>query len=200
MLKGNLATRPFYNERFVNGILLLAAVIGLAMAVYSAGRILELGGERSTRVTRQQTAKTEAAAIRARAERQQKSVDRTAFLMLAGSTHEANSLIDERTFSWTVFFSQLEKTLPLDVRLIQVAPRWERGVFGINMIVNVRRREDLSTFLDALQATQSFYDVFASEQQTMEDGTVNATVAGGYVAPAGKVAKGGGVRGGSQQP
>ena len=84
--------------------------------------------------------------------------------------------------------------------LIQVAPRWERGVFGINMIVNVKKREDLSAFLDALQGTQSFYDVFASEQQAMEDGTYNATVAGGYVAPAGKVAKGGGARGGSQQP
>jgi len=200
MLKGNLATRPFYNERFVNGILLLAAVVGLAMAVYSAGRILDLGGERSTRVTRQQTAKVEAAAIRGRAEREKNSVDRNAYLMLAASTFEANTLIDERTFSWTVFFGQLEKTLPFDVRLIQVAPRWERGVFGINMTVNVKRREDLSTFLDALQGTQSFYDVFASELQGMEDGTYNAQVAGGYVAPAGKVAKGGGARGGSQHP
>ena len=200
MLKGNLATRPFYNERFVNGILLLAAVGGLAMAAYSTSRILDLGGERATRVARQQTAKVEAAAIRGRAEREQKSVDRATFLTLAGSTSEANSLIDERTFSWTVFFGQLEKTLPYDVRLIQVAPRWERGVFGINMIVNVKKREDLSAFLDALQGTQSFYDVFASEQQAMEDGTYNATVAGGYVAPAGKVAKGGGARGGSQQP
>ena len=118
---------------------------------------------------------------------------------VSADTFEANGLIDDRTFSWTVFFGQLEKTLPYDVRLIQVAPRWEREVFGINMIVNVKRREDLSAFLDALQSTQSFYDVFASEQQAMEDGTYNATVEGGYIAP-GKPTKASGAPGGSQRP
>jgi hypothetical protein len=199
MLKGNLATRPFYNERFVNGLLVLAAVAGLAMAAYNTARLLDLGGERATRVATRNTAKADAALIRARAEREQKSVDRLLYLQLSAATFEANGLIDDRTFSWTVFFGQLEKTLPYDVRLIQVAPRWEREVFGINMIVNVKRREDLSAFLDALQSTQSFYDVFASEQQVMEDGTYNATVEGGYIAP-GKPAKASGAPGGSQRP
>jgi hypothetical protein len=60
--------------------------------------------------------------------------------------------------------------LPLDVRLIAVAPRIERGEFQIDMIVNAKRPEHLSVFLEALQNTGSFYDMLASEQQRNEDG------------------------------
>ena len=200
MLKGNLSTRPFYNDRLVNGLLLVAALAGLLMAAYSTTRILDLGGERAKRVAAQNTAKSEAARIRTEAEREQLSVNRQTYLLLAIATDEANSLIDERTFSWTVLFGQIEKTIPMDVRLIAVAPRVERAVFKITMTVNGKRPEDLQKFIEGLKSTGSFYDVLATEQSSMEDGTINATIASSYVAPVATPAKTTGARGGPDRP
>lgn len=119
---------------------------------------------------------------------------------LGAETQQANDLIDKRLFSWTVFFGLVEKTLPLDARLVAVAPTTERGEFHIAMTVNAKRPEDLSAFLDALQATGAFYDMLAAEQQRNEDGTYDATVSGSYVAPALTSAKAPAATGGAKRP
>jgi hypothetical protein len=202
MLKGNLATRPFYNERLVNGLLILAALGALALSAYAASRVVDLWGERSRVVALQQAAEDEAARVSQTAAAESQRVNQTALRMLGASTREANALIDERTFSWTVFFSLIERTLPLDVRLVAVAPRVERGVTRIIMIVNAKRPSDLAAFLEALQATGSFYDLLPTDQQQNEDGTFSATVATSYVPPAAGVpkTKSSGAAGGSERP
>jgi hypothetical protein len=77
----------------------------------------------------------------------------------------------------------MEKTLPLDARLIAVAPRDERGVFRIDVIVNAKTLPDIAAFLDALQQTGSFYDMATSAQQLNDDGTWTDTLTGSYLAP-----------------
>jgi hypothetical protein len=200
MLKGNLATRPFYNERTVNLLLVAAAVVGVALTVFNVTRVIEYTGARGERAVARQAAEADAARIRGAAETVQRSVDRATLARLGAETHEANALIEQRLFSWTVFFGQLEQTLPLDVRLVAVAPRVDRGEFRIDMIVNAKRPDDLAAFLDALQGTGAFYDVLAAEQQRNEDGTYDATVSGGYLAAAPAPAKAPPAAGGAKQP
>jgi hypothetical protein len=183
MLKGNLSTRPFYNESLVNLLLVLAAAAGIALTVYNVTRANALSQERSTFTQARDTASAEAASINAEADRQKKSVDQSAFFMLGAQTQEANSIIDERRFSWTVFFSLMEKTLPLDARLIAIAPRDERGSFRIDVIVNAKTPADIAAFLDALHQTGSFYDMITAAQQVNDDGTYTDTLTGGYLAP-----------------
>lgn len=125
----------------------------------------------------------EALRVRNEAVALQTSVDSATLKTLAVATREANTLIDQRTFSWTIFFGFIEKTLPLDVRLMSVAPRIERGDFRIVMIVNARRLADVETFIDALIGTGAFYDVTPTEQQRNDDGTFTATMVTGYVPP-----------------
>lgn len=200
MLRGNLSTRPFYNESVVNGLLLVATVAGLAMAVYSGSRILDLGGQRAKRVATLQTSKTDAQRIRLEADREKQSVNVSTYLLLAGATFEANTLIDERTFSWTTFFGQIEKTIPYDVRLIAVSPRVEHGVIIITMTVNSKQPDDLQKFIDGLTETGSFYDVLGTQVDFIEDSTQNATVVASYVAPSAKAAKPAAGRGGTHRP
>ncbi|HEX5070918.1 MAG TPA: hypothetical protein VFV78_11950 [Vicinamibacterales bacterium] len=183
MLKGNLSTRPFYNEGLVNLLVLLAALGGIALTVFNVTRATQLSAERATFTQVRDTAAAEITAINAEIERQKKSVDQSAFFMLGAQTQEANSIIDERRFSWTVFFSLMEKTLPLDARLIAVAPRDERGVFRIELIVNAKTLPDIAAFLDALQQTGSFYDMATAAQQLNDDGTWTDTLSGSYLAP-----------------
>ena len=73
-----------------------------------------------------------------------KTVDPSRLRYLSAATREANYLIDQRTFSWTAFFGHVEKTLPLDARLIAVSPRVEKGEFQIAMVVVARRRSEVT--------------------------------------------------------
>jgi len=204
MLQGNLSTRPFYNESLVNLLLVIAAVGGVALAVYNVTQVSALSEERRVFTKVRDDALAEAATINANAERQGKNLDQSAFFMLGAQTQEANSKIDERRFSWTVFFSLMEKTLPLDARLVAVAPRDERGTLHVDLIVEGKTSSDIAAFLDALQQTGSFYDVYTSATQTNDSGTMTETVAASYVAPqsppstAAPAAKGKGSAGGGR--
>lgn len=183
MLRGNLSTRPFYNERLVWLIVLLAAVAGLGLTVFNATAIYRLSSERNKQSAEQARVQAEATKSNAAANALRQSVDATNLRVLAGATHEANALIEQRIFSWTEFFDLVERTLPLDARLIAVAPRVDRGRFMISMQLNVRRQEDLEAFIDNLLGTGTFLDLLPGEQQRNDDGTLAVTLSGGYLAP-----------------
>ena len=188
MLRGNLATRPFYNERLVTMALAAVAIVALLFSAFNVTRVLSLSRERSRLNTRieQNRAETEAALSRASALRA--SVNDATLASLAGATRTANNLIGARTFSWTSFFGLIEKTMPFDVRLVAVTPRVEEGVFKVAMVVIGRDLTDVDAFIDALSATGSFYDVAPTSQSLVDDGTYSAVISASYLSPAGKPA------------
>lgn len=183
MLKGNLSTRPFYNERLVTAAVVLATVIGIALTAFNVSRLYGLSSERARLKGEQDLAEHEAERVRAGTTAVQRSVGRPALVALATETREANALIDARTFSWTAFFGYVEKTLPIDARLIAVSPSVERGEFRIAMIVNARTPADIEAFIDGLMNTGAFYDLLPAEQQRNDDGSHTAKIAGAYLPP-----------------
>jgi len=182
MLKGNLSTRPFYAERAVSLVVVLATVLGIGLTVFNVVSIYHLNGLRTKQKVEQDKNLAEAARINAEATRLRGTIDRANLLVLAGQTREANGLIDQRTFSWTDFFSLLEDTMPIDARLMSVAPRVERGVFNIVMSVNVKDLNELPTLIDAVLARKAFADLFVTGQTGNDDGTLTATLQGQYLA------------------
>ncbi len=177
MLRGNLSTRPFYNERLVGLALTLLFVIAIAATLLNARELIARSGERAALAARIEQDHAEAVRINEATQALQQGVDRTTLRALAASTREANELIARRTFSWTAFFSLIERTLPLDVRLVAVSPRAERGVFRIAMHVIARELDDVDAFTAALLETGAFKDVVPIEQRTREeDGTIGAVL------------------------
>jgi hypothetical protein len=183
MFRGNLSTRPFYNERLVALLITAGVLIGLGLTAFNVTAIYRLSAERNKQRADQQLVEAEAAKSRASATALQSSLERSNILLLASETNEANTLIDQRSFSWTAFFGLVEKTLPLDARLMSVAPRVERGVFMIVMQVNMKRPDDLEAFMDALHGTGAFFELLPGEMQRNDDGLFIATLSGGYTAP-----------------
>jgi hypothetical protein len=183
MLKTNLASRPFYNERAVNLLLVALAIVAVALTAFNAQQLELLSRERST--LRAKIASDAAAGDRARRQvaTLQQTVDRTALNGLARATREANLLISERTFSWTIFFTLIEKTLPADVRLLAVAPQIENGEMLVTIQVVAKRPDDLSAFVEALVATGAFSDVQPREEDRMDDGMQRVTVRARYLQP-----------------
>ncbi|MGH9315379.1 MAG: hypothetical protein ACRD1S_19525, partial [Vicinamibacterales bacterium] len=120
MLRANVSTRPFYNERaahvaigVVAGLVLLATLVNVAWVVSLSARNTSLGTQ--IRQDEQTAAKLEAEArsLRSRINQQELAV-------VVEAAREANALIDQRTFSWTEFFNLIEATLPADVMLMSV--------------------------------------------------------------------------------
>src|SRR6185436_10145074 len=88
---------------------------------------------------------------------------------------------DRRAFSWTTLFSQFEQALPPDVRITAVQPRREQnGTFAVNIGVQARRVEDVEAFIEALEARTPFRDVLPVEEQTGDDGLIEAVLDGRY--------------------
>jgi hypothetical protein len=184
MLRGNLSSRPFYNERLVSAAFVVVAALALALTAFNGFKLYDLSKQRSELKRRIERDTAQAQQIERGAVDLQRSVDRTTLIQLAGSTQEANTLIDQRTFSWTVFFGLIEKTLPMDLRLVSVAPRIEGGNIKVTMGVVGKRLEDVDAFVDALQDTGSFYDLISkTKERNEDDNTYRADVVGYYLAP-----------------
>lgn len=170
MLRTNLSTRPFYNERAVHVVIGLAALLVLGLTVLNVVRVVTLSRhstELSARIGQEQSEATrltqEAAAIR-------KTINRDELELVVEAAREANSLIDQRTFSWTEFFNLIEDTMPPDVMLTSVRPSFEDDETRVAMVVLGRRPEDVDEFMEKLEATGAFQSVVPAQQDMTDTG------------------------------
>ena len=176
MLRTNLSTRPFYNDRAIHVGVGIAAVLVAALTVWNVVRVVTLSRqntELSTRVDRdhaeaQQLTKM-AAEIRGR-------LDKKELQQVVDSARDANALIDQRTFSWTAFFNHLEATLPPDVMLTSVRPTVKEGVTRVTMGVLGRRAEDIDEFIEKLEATGAFEGVVPVQNDRTDEGLHRAAL------------------------
>jgi Tfp pilus assembly protein PilN len=180
MLKGNLSTRPFYNDRTVTMAIAAFALVVLVVTVVNVTQLVTLSAERREIRTRLDADAAEASRIRTEAQALQGSLDRETLTQLGDSAREANQLIDQRMFSWTALLGELEETLPSDVRLTAIAPRPDRGVFRVAMAITARDLDAIQAFIDAMLETGRFYDVAPTEQRVNDDGTYQAVVQASY--------------------
>jgi hypothetical protein len=185
MLKGNLSTRPFYNDRLVVIALGLVAVLAIGMTAFNANEVTSLSKERSALLEAIRANTDATSAIEAKVAGVRGAIDLPRLRMLAVAVEEANDLIDQRTFSWTAFFGVIEKTLPFGVRLVAVTQKVEKGVMVVGMNVVCQRPEDLQDFVLALDKSPEFRDVNPAARQNNDDGTETAVIEAVYL-PASK--------------
>ena len=189
MLRSNLSTRPFYNERAVHLLLALGAVLVLGFTIVNMRRVVSLSRENTDLVRRAGIEESDARKRRAAAEHTRQSLDPKAIETVSASAREANAIIDRRLFSWTELFNYFETTLPDDVRITSVRPLADRsGNVKISLTVIGRRVEDVNRFMDALEATQAFKDVLSIDERTTEDGNLLALLDAPYLPGRGSAA------------
>lgn len=181
-LRTNLATRPFYNQRLAAVIVGVLAVVVLVFTLVNIGALVSLSG-RSAEL-RGEAAENDArtADLRRRAQHARASVNPDHFERIAAAAHEANVLIDGRTFSWTELFNRFEATLPAGVRITAVQPqRDDQGRFVVTIGVVAREVDEVNAFMEALEERGGFRDVLARREQVDEEGLIETTVSGTYV-------------------
>jgi len=185
MLRTNLSTRPFYNERAVRSVLGLFGLIALGLTLFNFYEIVRLRGQ--SRDARQTIARNDQQArdLRVKAEQIRKGIDRVKLDAVQTAAREANSLIDRRTFSWTELLNYFQTTLPADVRIAGVSPQLDiEGKRLVQISVFSRRVEDLEEFMDALEKTGAFSGVLPRSEQAEDSGVLRTELQAYYTAVA----------------
>jgi type IV pilus assembly protein PilN len=180
MLRTNLSTRPFYNERIVHLLLACAAVVVVLLTVFNAIRIIALSRQNTEFSALINSDRAEAQRLMTEAGRIRAGINQDELKATAEAADSANRLIDQRTFSWTEFFNRIEDTLPADVMLTAVQPSVEGGRSVVQMTILSRRTEDIDEFIEKLEGTGAFHDILPATIDNAENGMNRATLRAGY--------------------
>jgi len=182
MLRTNLATRPFYNERAVRVGIGAAIALVAALTAFNVLQVLSLNARNSEMAGRAAAAEAQTAQYQQQARAITQALNTGTVSVVNLAAREANLLIDRRVFSWTDLFNRFERTLPENVRVVSVEPQVDTsGRMLVSMTVISRRVEDLNEFMDQLELSGGVADVIARQDQTLEDGTLRAVLQGYHV-------------------
>lgn len=177
MIRGNLSTRPFYNEPAVHLWLFVAALLVAVATLFNVVQMLRYS--RSDTELARQAANDEARAteLRADAARLRGTVDAKQIERASLEAHQANELIDRRTFSWTALWNEFEATLPPNVRITSFRPRLDpkRGNV-VTITVIARGVDDVNQFMENLDKTGAFNDSYTPSERTNEQGQLETVI------------------------
>jgi hypothetical protein len=182
MLRTNLATRPFYNERAVRLAIGAAIVLVAGLTTFNLLTMLSLNARNAEMAARAESAEAQTTQHQAQARTITQALNTGTVSVVQQAAQEANQLIDRRVFSWTDLFNRFENTLPENVRVSAVQPQVDReGRMLLAVTVIARRVEDLNEFMDQLELSGGLRDVIARQDESQEDGTLRALIQGYYV-------------------
>jgi Tfp pilus assembly protein PilN len=195
VIRTNLSTRPFYNERIVHIGLIVLAVIVAAATAFNVSRVLRYSRSDTQLQTQASRDERRAADLRREAARLRASVDPKQVDFAAADARQANDLIDRRTFSWTELFNRFETTLPDEVRIASVKPHVDRELgIVLSITVSARDVDDVKMFIKNLEDTGAFADVRPADERTDENGMLLSSLEAVYLPSAGKPAVRSGAR------
>ena len=189
MLRLNLSTRPFYNER---GFHVVLAAVGIALAAvtaFNAWQLVSLSSQQAGLAATAGAAEARATDLRQQAQQVRSTVQQDDLEQVLAAAREANVLIDRRTFSWTELLNLIETTLPPDVMLHSVRPAFGDEGITVQMGVIGRRVDDIELFIQRLEKTGTFRDLLLRDEQLLEAGTYRASIESRYVPGAARTAE-----------
>lgn len=170
MLRTNLSTRPFYNERAVHALAAAIALVVLAVTAWQVVRVIRLSAYKTELNAAIKRDRSEAESLTREAAAIRQGLDQKELGVVAAAAREANGLIEQRTFSWTQLFNHLEAALPDDVMLTSVHPEFEDGVTHINLEIEGRGGDVIDSFWERLEKTGAFSGIKWSGLSVTEEG------------------------------
>ena len=182
MIRANLSTRPFYNERAVHVWLLGLALVVAGATAFNVKRLVEYSRSDTELATQASSDEAKTAELRASAAALRAGVDPKQVDTASLEARLANDLIDRRTFSWTELFNRFETTLPDEVRITSVRPRVEeeRRII-LTVTVLARSVDDVDQFMERLDDTGAFDGLLSREERINEQGQLEASLETIYV-------------------
>ena len=182
MIRTNLSTRPFYNERVVRLWLLVLALIVVVATLFNVARVIRYSQSDTELATQAARDESRAADFRVEAARLRAGVDLQQIELASTEARQANDLIDRRTFSWTELFNLFETTFPDNVRIMAVKPTLDqKGGLVLTIKVVARSVDDVDELIRNLEGPGSFSNLLSVEEHFNSDGMLEATLEGNYM-------------------
>ncbi len=167
----NFSRRPFRDER---PVFLAAALAGLCTAILLFCNVrLYTDFHREMDGTSRQIASFEERRLHAVAEAEEARTVLKGYRVstLAQQSHGLRKLIGERRFSWTGLLGRLERTLPADVRLARLTPKFdEAGETHLDLGLVGRSSESVPRTIEALSRDSAFGSVELRSETSPERG------------------------------
>ena len=167
----NFARRPFRDERPVYAAVAVALLLGFVF--FAANLNLYWKFSRQVEGTREEIARLEARGARAAraAEEARKAASQYTLSSLAEESSGLQSIVRARRFSWLALLSRLERTLPPDVRLSRLSPRFDSAdsVF-VDMAALGRNPDSVVRAIAALSKDPAFHGVELRSESSPEKG------------------------------
>jgi hypothetical protein len=167
----NLATKPLETHRkFIAGstvVGVVAAIVFLSLGwhVYLARKANAEMRAKSEKILQQV----------AELERQRTALERFFALDENAKLHDRaafiNSLIDARSFNWTLMFMDLEKVLPAGVRVINIEPKQEKGRIEVKLTIGATSDDAKLRLIKALEDSKTFTHIELISSQHPISGT-----------------------------
>ena len=167
----NFARRPFRNERPVLAVLFLALLAGLILL--AANVHLYTRFSREVEGIRQGISWLEQRRDRARrlSEGSRAALNNYRLSSLALESSGLQTIVRERRFSWTQLLARLERTLPPEVRLARLIPRFEASdAVSLELAVVGRGPQSVVRTVASLTRDPSFQAVDLRSETSPEAG------------------------------
>ena len=162
----NLASRPFQNERLPATLFAAAVaatlVLTLAHAALGVWLVRRGGPAEDVRQREAELAnlRREVAALR---------VAPPAAAVVA-RWRTLQDLVDRRMFSWSLLFSQLEDSLPRQVKLLAVSPTVAKGDVALRLSAIAAPPEEGLAFIETLETEGPFAQVYPKNVHQDDEG------------------------------
>jgi Tfp pilus assembly protein PilN len=167
----NFARRPFRDERPV--LLAIAVMAVLALVFLAANWQLYRRFSRQVEGTRREISELEKRRDLAAhaSEESRRAVEGYRLSALAEEAAGLQTIVQERRFSWLALLARLERTLPPDVRLSRLLPRFDSSEsVRLDLAVLGKSPDSVVRTIAALSKDPAFHDVELQAEATPEKG------------------------------
>jgi len=156
----NLSSKPFYNFKILLISLVFIYILSIAIAVYSANKfynIFKISEESKNKIESLNNELKKAAKENSNLKERLKPINKK---MVVDIAEEINSLILEKTFSWSELLEDIEKILPEEVRLLSLSTsKSEGGYLNVKISGISSKREGMLQTIEALKTNPSFKNI-----------------------------------------
>ena len=162
----NLATRPFVNRTPQLSVVLALGVIALGCTAWNLRLVLKSRAATEAAATQRAEVASEEAALATRRKSAEARLSKADLRPLTLATEAANSVLAEKAVSWSLLLERLEEVLPWSAALQQVQTSiGADGGVKLSLRFRARRHDDALEFIETLEASPCFSDVYPSRDQ-----------------------------------
>lgn len=170
----NLASERYWRVRIIqgglyllSGIFLVTALIGIQDLLIYRGEIANLE-DRLNKLTQQE------AKLDEELNREDPGPSEEEVSTLAFEVSIANSLIRQKSFSWTALLTDLERAIPKNISISSIQPHFNEAKISLSGIA--LSLEDLTNLIIKLEGSPVFEGVFLNNQRETEKGFVQFSI------------------------